>query len=235
MTRSVLLSSRRRASSTRRPWLFLGVAVAIVVALVLLAIFDPPWVVESLSKSTAGSSVANSSNLDPDSYVNAVWKSKVLPTVKKRAVELPTLLGALQKDRAAASMKYGNYSVLDSPPAFLAKGSGRVVSVDTLSLVSKAGIALGSGTKPDVFIQIGPILSGTDVRDALPFINFNQFVNQVQFGEVAIALNAKVAQTSFAHVNVNRLKGKKVTFTAAFTRSSAPAPLVTPITIRVAK
>ena len=70
---------------------------------------------------------------------------------------------------------------------------------------------------------------------ALPIINFTQFVNQVQFGEVAIALNAKVAQTSFAHVNVNRLKGKKVTFTAAFTRSSAPAPLVTPITIRVAK
>ncbi|NUR76270.1 MAG: DUF2291 domain-containing protein [Thermoleophilia bacterium] len=235
MTRSVLLSSRRRASSTRRPWLFLGVAVAIVVALVLLAIFDPPWVVESLSKSTAGSSVANSSNLDPDSYVNAVWKSKVLPTVKKRAVELPTLLGALQKDRAAASKKYGNYSVLDSPPAFLAKGSGRVVSVDTLSLVSKAGIALGSGTKPDVFIQIGPILSGTDVRDALPFINFNDFENQVKYGEVAIAFNSKVRETALANLNTGKLKGKKVTFTGAFTLSSARRPLVTPITLKVGR
>jgi predicted lipoprotein len=73
------------------------------------------------------------------------------------------------------------------------------------------------------------------VRDALPFINFNQFVNQVQFGEVAIALNAKIAQASFANVNVAKLKGKKVTFTGAFTRSKAATPLLTPITIKVSK
>jgi predicted lipoprotein len=235
MTRTVLLSSRRRASSTRRRWPLLGVAVAVVVAVVLLVIFDPPWVVESLSKSTAGSSVASSSNLDPDSYVAAVWKSKVLPTVKKRAVDLPTLLGDLKKDRAAASKKYGNYSVLDSPPAFLVKGSGRVVSVDTLSLVSKAGVALGSGTKPDVFIQIGPILSGTDVRDALPFINFNDFENQVKYGEVAIALNSKVRESALANLDTGKLKGKKVTFTGAFALSSEKRPLVTPITLKVAK
>ena len=221
--------------ATRRARVTAGVVAALVVAIAVLVAVDPPWVVESLSSSTAGSAIAGSSNLDPSKYVDSIWAGKVLPTVKKDAVELPKLLADLKRDPQATSKKYGHYSVLDAPPAFLVKGSGRVVSVDTTSLVSKAGIAFGSGSKPNVFMQLPPIFSGTDVRDALPFINFNQFVNQVQFGEVAIALNAKVAQTSFAHVNVNRLKGKKVTFTAAFTRSSAPAPLVTPITIRVAK
>jgi predicted lipoprotein len=230
-----VLLARRVAASTHRRWPLLAVAAAVVLALVLLAILDPPWVVESLSKSSGGSAVANSSNLDPDSYVASVWKSKVLPTVDKSAVDLRTLLTDLNRDRAATSKKYGNFPVLDSPPAFLVKGSGRIVSVDTLSLVSKAGIALGSGTKPDVFVQIGPILSGTDIRDALPFVNFNDFVNQVKYGEVAIAFNSKVREIALANLNTAKLKGKKVTFTGAFTLSAAKRPLITPITLKVSQ
>jgi len=233
MTRSFALP--RRFGSTRRGRVIAGIVAAAVVTLAVLVIFDPPWVVESLSSSNAGSGVAGSSNLDPQKYVDAIWGSKVLPTVKRSAVDLPTLLADLKRDPEGTSKKYGHYSVFTGPPAFLVKGSGRVVSVDTTSLVSKAGIAFGSGAKPRVFIQLPPIFSGTDVRDALPFINFNQFVNQVQFGEVAIALNAKIAQASFANVNVDKLKGKKVTFTAAFTRSKAATPLLTPITIKVSK
>jgi predicted lipoprotein len=232
MTRSLVLLQRL---TTRRGRVTATVVAAVVVALGVLVAVDPPWVVESLSSSTAGSAVAGSSNLDPTKYVDSIWKSKVLPTVKRSAVDLPTLLADLRRDSEQTSKKYGHYSVLDAPPAFLVKGSGRVVSIDTTSLVSKAGIAFGSGAKADVFMQLPPIFSGTDVRDALPFINFNDFVNQVQYGEIAIALNAKIAQTSFANVNVDRLKGKKVAFTGAFTRSNARAPLIMPITIEVAK
>jgi predicted lipoprotein len=220
---------------TRRSRVVAGLLATTVVALALLVAFDPPWVVESLSKAGSGSAVAGSSNLDPTKYIDSIWASKVLPTVKKRAVDMPTLLADLKRAPEATSKKYGHYAVLDAPPAFLVKGSGRVVSVDTTSLVSKAGIAFGSSTKPNVFMQLPPIFSGTDVRDALPFINFNQFVNQVQFGEVAIALNAKIAGTSFANVNVEKLKGKKIAFTGALTRSTAATPLLTPITIKVSK
>ena len=212
-----------------------GLVGAAAVALALFIVFDPPWVVESLSNAGTGSAVAGSSNLDPAKYVDAIWASKVLPTVKKSAVDLPTLLADLKRDPAATSKKYGHYSVLDAPPAFLVKGKGRVVSVDTTSLVSKAGIAFGGGKKANAFMQLPPIFSGTDVRDALPFINFNQFVNQVQFGEIAIALNAKIAGTSFADVKLDKLKGKDVDFTGAFTRSQNATPLLTPITIEVSK
>lgn len=209
--------------------------MAAAVAIVLLCVFDPPWVVESLSATNAGSAVAGSANLNPDKYVAAIWSSKLLPTVRKSAIDLPTLLGDLKRDRAAASKRYGHYAVEGGEPAFLVKGSGRVVSVDTTSLVSQAGIAFGAGRRPDAFIQLGPILGGTDVRDALPFINFNQFENQVQFGEVAIAINAKIANTAYAGVDYAKLKGKHVVFTGAFTLSSATAPLVTPVTLEVQK
>jgi predicted lipoprotein len=220
-----------RLRSIHRGKLVVGAVAA--VAIVLVAVFDPPWVVESIGKANAGSAVAGSANLSPDKYVAAIWATKVLPTVKASAVDLPTLLAALRKDRAAASKRYGHYSVLNSPPAFLIKGSGRIVSVDTASLISKIGVALGSGAKPDVFLQIGPIISGTDIRDALPFINFNQFVNQVQFGEVAIALNSKVRETALTRLDQSKLKGKHITFTGAFTDSPATEILITPITVGV--
>jgi predicted lipoprotein len=235
VTRTSVALPRPAVPRTRRARTIAGVVAGVVVALVVLVILDPPWVVESLSSSNAGSAVAGSSNLDPAKYVDSIWASKLLPTVKKSAVDLPTLLADLKRDPQATAKKYGHYSVLDGPPAFLVKGAGRVVSVDTASLVSKAGIAFGSGTKPDVYIQLPPIFSGTDVRDALPFINFNQFVNQVQFGEVAIAINSKIAETSFKRVNVNGLKGKKIAFTGAFTGVKAARPLLTPITVEAAK
>lgn len=210
------------------------IALAVlVVAVALFCVFDPPWVVESLSATNAGSAVAGSDNLNPDRYVASIWSSKLVPTVRKDAVDLPTLLADLKKNRAATSKRYGNYAVEGGQPAFLVKGSGRVVSVDTASLVSKAGIAFGAGKKPDAFLQLGPILGGTDVRDALPFINFNQFENQVQFGEVAIAINSKIVDTAYAGVDYAKLRGEHVVFTGAFTLSAATAPLVTPVTFEV--
>lgn len=220
---------------TRRARLTAAVVAVVVAGLAALVVFDPPWVIEDISSGSSGSAVAGSANLSPDKYVNAIWASKLLPTVKKDAVDFRTLLAELKRDPDAASKKFGHYTVLDAPPAFLVKGTGRVISVDTAALVSKAGIALGQGSKPDVFMELPPIFSGTDVRDALPFINFNQFENQVQYGEVAIAINAKIAEVSFAGVNVDKLKGKRLAFTGAFTRATSPTPLFTPITIKEEK
>jgi len=215
--------------------------VAVVVALVLLAVFDPPWVIESKGKANSGSAVAGSANLDPDKYVDSIWSSKVLPTVQKEAIDLPTLLARLKRDPAGTAKRFGHYAIDGGPPSFLVKGSGRVVSVDTASLVSTAGIAFGSNSKPDVLIQIGPVLNGTDIRDALPFINFNQFVNQVQYGEVGVSMNARVTNTVLTKLDTAKLKGKHIIFTGAYTApdpnapSTSPLPTITPVTLEVRK
>ncbi len=241
MTRSAFALTRHMIGTTRRSHATAGVAAAVVAALVLLAIFDPPWVIESKGKGDSGSAVAGSANLDPDKYVASIWSSKILPTVQKEAIDLPTLLTDLERDPAATARRFGHYAIDGGPPSFLVKGSGRVVSVDTVSLVSTAGIAFGSHKKPVALIQIGPVLNGTDIRDALPFINFNQFVNQVQYGEVAVSINAMVTNTVLAKLDTAKLKGKHVVFTGAYTApdpnapSTSSLPMITPVTLEVGR
>jgi predicted lipoprotein len=219
---------RQHASLVKRKGV---VAIAVIAAIVRYCVLDPPFVIQSI-QAPASSAVANSPNLSPTKYVEAIWSSKVLPTVAKSAISLPTLLVDLKRNSAAASKRYGNYAELDGPPTFLVKGSGRIVSVNTSSIPSEAGLAFGAGSAPDAFLQLGPILLGTVVRDAMPFINFNQFVNQVTFGEVGTAINAKIEATALSKVDNSTLKGKHVEFTGAFTLSSGKQ-LVTPITLEV--
>ena len=186
--------------------------------------------IESKDKATSGSAVAGSTNLDPDKYVASIWSSKILPTVQKQAVELPTLLNDLERDPAATAKRFGHYAIDGGPPSFLVKGSGRVVSVDTLSARSTAGIT--SLAESCALIEVGPVLSGSDIRDALPFINFNQFVNQVQYGEVAISINARVTDKVLIQLDTDKLKGKRVVFTGAYTAPDPNAPCRHPHCLR---
>jgi predicted lipoprotein len=209
------------------------VAAAVVLVGLLIAVFAPPWTVKSLDDLNATSAVAGSENLDPAKYVDSIWEKKLLPTVQKSAIDLPTLLKELKANRQATVKKYGNIASLGGAPAFLVKGEGRIVSVDTASLISKAGVAFGAGKKPDVFMQIGPIVSGTDVRDALKFINFNQFINQVQYEEVSVAINSRIRETVLSKLDPAKLKGKAVRFAGAFTYTGPKNVVVMPVTLEV--
>lgn len=213
----------------------LAAASVVLLVLVVYAVVDPPWTVKSLKSQGGTSAAAGSTNLDPNKYVEAIWSSKLLPTVKSTAVDLTTLLPELRTNPAATIKRFGNYASTGGSPAFLVKGSGRVVSVDTTSLVSKAGIALGSRPKADVFMQIGPILTGTDVRDALKFINFNQFVNQVSYEEVSISINTRIRERVLSRLAPGTLKGKKIAFSGAFTFVPGAPVLVTPVTVELSK
>jgi predicted lipoprotein len=215
------------AGSRRRQ----GIAAAIVVVIVFL-IVDPQWVVQDIKPPGAGSTVASSTNLDPTDYVSKYWEAKILPTVTRTAVNLPTLLAALKKDKAATTKRYGNIATFGGQPTFLVKGTARVVSVDTSGIPSQAGLALGRATAPAAFMQLGPILTGTDVRDAMKFISFNQFADQVTYSEVATAINKRIVTTTLDKLDNNALKGKRVTFTGAFTLGPGK-PLITPITVKV--
>lgn len=223
----------------RFPWALDGrgrraIAISVVaVVVILMAVFAPQWTVKSLDDVNATSAVAGSENLDPAKYVAAIWETKLLPTVAKSAVEMSALLQQLRDDRRKTVARYGNVASLGGAPAFLVKGSGRVVSIDTDSLISTAGIAFGDGVKPDIRMQIGPILSGTDVRDALKFINFNQFLNQVQYEEVSVEINSRIRHDVLADVDPAKLKGQNVEFTGAFSYSDPRNITVMPVTLDV--
>jgi predicted lipoprotein len=208
------------------------VLAALIVALIVFFIVDPQWVVQDIGPKGTGSIAASSSDLNPTRYVAAYWQSKILPTVKRSAVDLPTLLASLKRDPGATAKRYGNVATLGGEPTFLVKGSGRIVSVNTSGIPSEAGLALGADKAAAAYLQLGPILTGTDVRDAMPFINFNQFADQVTYSEVATAINKRIETTTLDKLDDATLKGKHVDFTGAFTRGPGK-PLITPVTVEV--
>ena len=57
-----------------------------------------------------------------------------------------------------------------------------------------------AGTR--VSIQIGPAVNGTALRDAVGFITFGQFLNQVQYADAGTALNNEVKQELLADLDV---------------------------------
>jgi predicted lipoprotein len=84
-----------------------------------------------------------------------------------------------------------------------------------------------------VSLQIGPALNGTALRDAVGFIDFNQFVNQVDYADAGTALNTQVKQKVLKGLDRQSLKGKRVRFTGAFTYLAPTVVTVTPVRLEV--
>lgn len=165
-------------------------------------------------------------------YVDGIWSSKVLPTAQEKAVELSLLLPAVKTDPEAAGKQYGKREG-SSPYNFLVKGRGKVLSVNTGSRVGLALVDLVPlDGQPDVSIQIGPVLRGNAVRDAVGFISFNEFVNQLQFADVANELNERVLKTVLNGIDPATLAGKMVTLHGAYTLDG-DAVIITPLKLEV--
>jgi predicted lipoprotein len=88
--------------------------------------------------------------------------------------------------------------------------------------------------RADAAIQIGPVIRGTVLRDALSFIQFSQFVNQLEFARVGNALNDRVVQSVLVSLPKAGLEGSVVSFSGA---SSQPAanelPEIVPVILVV--
>jgi predicted lipoprotein len=158
--------------------------------------------------------------------VNALWSSKLLPAIEDSAVDARTFLDAFTKSPAEALARWGRHDA--NGPVYLAvKGAGRVISVDTHS---KVGLALVDVApfdgKPDVTIQVGPVLRGTSLRDATGLVRFSDFVNQLQFADVGNELNNRVLKTVLAPLDLAALAGKSISFAGTASGDVNAAPPV---------
>ncbi|MCX6632779.1 MAG: DUF2291 domain-containing protein [Candidatus Solibacter sp.] len=171
-----------------------------------------PWTVRPIQQAEAGP-------FDPARYADSIWRSKVLPVVSASAVDLAQLLAV-------------------APPfskPVLVKGEGKVVRVDE---TSRSGLLLLDlapfDGRPDAALQIGPVIRGTVLRDALPFIQFSQFVNQLDYARAGGALNERALKSALAGVSAAGLAGAIVGFSgAAEPASGGRPPEIVPLTLTV--
>lgn len=114
------------------------------------------------------------SNQTPAQIAQAFWTPKVLPAARANAL-----------DWAALKQAQGQIKGVDGKSVYT-RFSGKVSAVDADGLERR--LTLSVNGEP-VSVQLGPIIKGNAVRDAAGFLRFEDFKNQVQFAQVAKALN----------------------------------------------
>ncbi len=166
-------------------------------------------------------------------YVEERWNDPLLTTVESSATDLKTLLTELAADKDKASTRYGKREG-SSPYNFLVKGQAKLLAVDTSSRAGLAQLDLEpfDGTA-DVSLAIGPVIKGTGLRDALPFISFNDFVNQLEFADASKALHQRVMDEVIGKTDLANAVGKTINFSGAFTLSDLSNIVITPVRLEV--
>jgi predicted lipoprotein len=126
---------------------------------------------------------------DAARYVDAIWDVQAKPYWTKRAKPLEQLSAAIDKDLDAAGAADGRKSGDGSPWTFVTQGEGVVKSLQTQVRAGRVTVSVGSDREVDVLV--GPVVSGSSLRDSLPFVTFNDFTNQIAYAEVGGALTKR--------------------------------------------
>lgn len=157
-------------------------------------------------------------------YARDIWDTDVIPTVTKHLVPLDELRSALAQDVDAAGEAYGLRPDGEANPwNFAISGAGTVIEANTESRAAKLQLDTDADGEIDVTLQLGPIVRGTTLRDAMPFLRFSDFRDQIEFAKLGNGLNA------MAHdrltIPKGDLVGKTVTFEGMFTFKDLNATL----------
>ena len=165
--------------------------------------------------------------------VASFWESKAIPELTEKAVDLVTLLTEAGGDLKSVADKYGRYSMGDSGElTYTVKGTAVIDEVETSK---KAGYMTGtlegySGTV-EIKFQIGSVIKGSAVRDALSFIKFGDYTNQEEYASVSQSIHDVIQQNTINPEIAEGLKGKTIEFTGCFTANDNSSILITPVVI----
>lgn len=195
----------------------------------LLATVKPTAEAKSLAAVMGGGQA-----FDRVKYVDSIWESRVLPTVEQKSLDISTLIAALEKDPTEACKAYGND--VGGAYNFLIRFAGTVTAVDAKSETGSLTVSVPfQGGSLPVKVLIGPIILGTALRDAVGFITFEQFTNQMQYGGVSDELNDRVMKNVVSKIDLKTVAGKRLSIDGAFTYDGTNARNleVTPVIVRM--
>ena len=167
---------------------------------------------------------------DAKAYVENIWKSKIIPTISKEAEEITFILDELFKNKEVAEEKYGGRSGTGSY-SFMIKGTGEITSLNTASRVGTLSIKLEKKYDSLIFITLGPVIKKDSIRDAVKFIQFNDFVNQLDFADVSRIIKVRVLNEIIGPLKLKEITGKKINFEGAITFDRKDKIYITPTNI----
>jgi len=128
-------------------------------------------------------------------FVEVKWDSEIIPMYHENAYDLVPLLeefvadANLIKERGYQGSQGEEYSMM-------VQSEAKIITFDNSSSNGILAIDLPPyDGEADLSLVIGPVIKvslGFQLRDAGGFIAFNDFVNQVEYGDVATALRNRV-------------------------------------------
>lgn len=172
---------------------------------------------------------------DAEGFAAGLWTDKALPHFDKSAVPLSTVIEAIATDFAAAGKAFGYRAATEGAPwSFVVKGRGKVTQKNTKSRAGTLSIDLEGSNQPTTFaIQIGPVVRGNAIRDALPFVSFKDFTNQLEYADVGKAFTA-IAMRGVASGLERIIEGSTIEVVGALSLNSPSDKLVvTPVSLKV--
>ena len=167
---------------------------------------------------------------DSAAFANEYYDAKIVPYIVANAHDLKELDAAILADPNAAGAKYGKRD-----------GDNAAYSVAT-KFTAVAGELKGDllvlqveGIETLVYLQAGPALNGTAIRDVSGLVNFGMFDNQLAYQDAGTKLNDKVRDNVLSKIDKTALTGKTLTITGAFSLFNPKQYMIVPIAIEVAE
>jgi predicted lipoprotein len=205
------------------------VVLAVVVVFVVVSVLFGFTVVSQEEES--GLTVA----FDPAAYVEDNWEA-VQTAIRDNAVPLADVLNAIEpaadgtiatKELVPVAEEMGLVTTGDAL-VFRVNGSATVTDVDTETSKGSIGLAVDGYDGPiAVRAWVGTRIPSDEssIRDGSGFIEFGDFREQTEFGQVAKELNSKVV-ANLEGLDLQNLAGKEVDFTGAFTLRTFNQPTI---------
>ena len=212
---------------------WVGCAMALSLGILLAACRFIPT--DQVSAIGAAGGTNGAAARDPDQMVASMWSTKVVPYFEKKAGPFLAVrdLAAKAPDEAGAKWGYRAKSE-DTPWTLMVRIEGTIVAAETESRAGAIGVDASGQGKVDATVQIGPAMSGAAIRDALDFVSFGDFTNQIDFARFGKAFNTYVNRNTLEKLPRQDLIGRKATLIGAYALdSSGEPPLVTPVEITI--
>lgn len=145
--------------------------------------------------------------------------------LSERAVTAPALRDALAGGLDEAGAAHGIRAAAEgSQWNFIVTAEGVVVAEDRASRAANVTLDTTGDGAGDVTVQLGPVIRGTSLRDALDFLTFTDFRDQIEFAKLARALNDQSHER--LALPEGDLTGQRMTVTGAMTLTAAAADWV---------
>ncbi len=200
-----------------------------IITLASVVIFAA-MVMSTTVRTTAEADAADPTKFNATEFAATAFEKDIAPYIEKNAVDIVQLSSSITNDKEKAGAEFGKRegpSTAWSFPVTLTGMAGTVKG--TLLPITIEGIPQNI----TVYIQIGPAITGTALRDVTGNITFQQFVNQLAYQEASTEINNRVKERVLADVDAPSLAGKTVTVTGAFALGNPAVYQVTPTTFEV--